>query len=463
MPIFLSIINSLLPFLNVLVYKASANDDEFSLFAIFLLINSSVLLADIGITASIFKYYSRLYSNSNAFIHPSGDDLYRYLVARKIARLVPLVAIPVLVYYFYYSVRLNLKLEFNFLFFIILPVSVFLKWKIAVLKTLLLSMGKSLVFWSVSLLFNASRLAAICINITVNGEVFDLLFLFVVSYLLESYSLSVLHEYFKPSKEDGVKFEHVRIYGFEFKLGLSSLLWSFLLQIDKLTIGLILPSKELGDLIYFLNLASIVFIFSSAVYSSYGSKYFLSKELSFRAFNRSLTFVFCFFFIALCSILNIDIFYTFLDIINVDRFYYFASLSYLVIMVCQPIIPLLVSEGNYNQISLIMFASLAGFLVGLLVNINFAWFLQSFSFIGLSLFFLRALDLLLFKVFLIKIFYLIVSLFLFQMLFIILNLIFQPLGSLGLLFAFVFLIFLFIFIYFKYFDEKLNYAKYFNS
>jgi len=361
-------LTSIIPPLALITSRLIFTNEEFAIFTIFILINGLVMLSDVGVTASIFKYLSK-------YLHGSKAALLNVQKAIHVGRYIKLLALIIILFYvsyLAYSWGIGFK---GFILTLILVISANNRWHFAIIKTFLFSNQKSLFFWRSSFVFSlikySSAMALAIYNVDI---IYILIFILFFAYL----EIFYLKNHFNAKLENiysvGINPKNI---SFEYMLGASSFLWVVLLQLDKIYFSIAFDQEYFVEYSLFLQLCTGFFIISSTVYSIYGKDFYGDSIIRKKAYYYSLRNLSSIFVLAHLFLWSNWIYDDYLEIFKINIFSDLVVSAYLLLMLLQPSVILLINSGEYRNV---VFAYTGGIFIWLFfsqINLQLSWVFQA--------------------------------------------------------------------------------------
>jgi hypothetical protein len=326
------------------------------------------MLGDIGVTASIFKYLSKYTAGDKSAKHFVKSAL---VVGSKIRKIV-------IFGLFLYAVRLSYLWDLEYIALLVVPlllISANNRWGFAILKTTLFATGKTLLFWKIASLFSLAKFLMVCSLAVYQTDVVIIIGLTVCISLIETSFLKrqltndIRNLGCRSSPPSNIKFDYV--------LGLSSVLWVVLIQLDKIYFSLTMSKENFAEYSLFLQLCMGFFIISSTIYSVYGKDLYGSTQTQKYALLRSFRLLGSIAILTQIVLWNSWLYRGTFELLGINIFHKTVVISYLIFMFLQPIVALLVNRGSSLAIVIAYFSGIVTWLLVAYISISHAWIVHA--------------------------------------------------------------------------------------
>ncbi|MDA0345605.1 MAG: hypothetical protein O3C54_06580 [Proteobacteria bacterium] len=376
-----SAINAVIPPVGLVITNSLLSNASFALFSIFILVNGVVMLADVGVTAAIFKNISKYFSG-NQQVRP------HILKALSVGRKFQYLAIFCLfIYGLFISHEWDLGLK-GWLFISVLLVSASNRWNFAILKTFLFATNGTQFFWKTAAVFSFFKYGTAVILAILSIDVLLILMIITLFSLCETYFLKREIDNDLIGMLSGQ--ETVPHLGFDFTLGVTSFLWVILIQIDKVFLSASLGQADYGKYALFFQLCMGFFVIGSTIHSVAGRDLYGSLAKQKTALIYSFKILGSILIVLQLLLWNPWFYQGFLDFLGIVIFDDFVVSGYLILMFFQPLVVLLIDLDKAIYVSI---AYLLGITVWILMvdsYLGYAWLVQSITIASVLLFSLRS-------------------------------------------------------------------------
>lgn len=376
-----SAINAVIPPVGLVISNSLLSNEGFALFSIFILLNGVVMVADIGVTAAIFKNLSK-YFFGNRQVRP------HILKALSLGRKFKYLALFCLLIYgivILYEWDLGPK---GWLIVFVLLVSASNRWDFAILKTFLFATNSSQLFWMTAAVFSFLKYGTAILLAILSIDILFILMIITLFSLCETYYLK------RRIDVDLIKIlsqrETTSNLRFDFILGISSFLWVILIQLDKLFLSISLGQADFGKYALFFQLCMGFFIISSTIYSVVGRYLYGShaKQVTALIYSfRILGSILIFFELLLW---NPWLYHRFFEFLEIAIFSDFVVTGYLILMFIQPLVVLLIDLDKPHSIIIAYILGITGWIFMANLCLAYAWLVQSLTIASVLLFSLRS-------------------------------------------------------------------------
>lgn len=373
----------MIPPIGLIITRSMLSDESFAIFSVFVLINGIVMIADVGVTAAIFKHLSKYLAGS---IQAESKVISAITVGKKFRTL----AILLMLFYCITLVNQWGLGTSGWVMVAIFLLSAGNRWTFAILKTALFASQKSNFFYKVATLFSLSKYGLASVSFIFGADILPVVGLITLFSLYETYYLKS-----RLNGKAAIIFSNkgpVEKESFDYILGVSSLLWVLLIQFDKVFISVSLDQTEFGRYALFFQLCMGFFVISSTVYALYGSQLYGRADLQKKALLNSFAILGCTFLCAELLLFNPWLYGDFLESIGVLIFHDSVVIAYLILMLIQPLVVLLIDLDKPQNLIAAYFFGIAGWLTMAIYFISYAWLVQSLIVSLIILVSLRSID-----------------------------------------------------------------------
>ena len=390
-----SAVNATIPPIGLIIARSMLSDESFAIFSVFVLINGIVMIADVGVTAAIFKHLSKYLAGS---IQAESKVVSAIMVGKNFRTLAILLLL-------FYCITLVNQWGLGISGWVM--VAIFLlsagnRWAFAILKTALFASQKSNFFYKAATLFSLLKYGVASASFVFGANILAVVGLITVFSLYETHYLKS-----RLSGEAAIIFSSkspVEKGSFDYILGVSSLLWVLLIQFDKLFISISLDQAEFGRYALFFQLCMGFFVISSTVYALYGSQLYGRADLQKKALLKSFGILGFTFLCAEVFLFNPWLYGELLESIGVLIFHDSVVIAYLILMLIQPLVVLLIDLDKPQNLIAAYFFGIAGWLIMATYVISYAWLVQSLIVALVILASVRSVDFEMLKIIYISIF-----------------------------------------------------------
>ena len=376
-----SAINAVIPPVGLVITNSLLSNESFALFSIFILVNGVVMVADIGVTATIFKNLSKYFSGNQQF---RSHILKALSVGRKFKYL---AIFCLFIYGLFILHEWDLGLK-GWLVVSVLLVSASNRWNFAILKTFLFATNGTQFFWKTAAVFSFLKYGTATLLAILSIDVLFILMIITLFSFCETYFL-------KRGIDDDLigmlsRRETVSNLGFDFTLGISSFLWVILIQIDKVFLSVSLGQADFGKYALFFQLCMGFFIISSTIYSVVGRDLYGSRAKQKTALIYSLKILGSVLIVLELLLWNPWLYHGFLEFLGIVIFDDFVVLGYLILMFIQPLVILLIDLDKPMSIIIAYLLGITGWILMVDSYLAYAWLVQSITIASVLLFSLRS-------------------------------------------------------------------------